>query len=295
MRSGPQPQHLLLTLLGDYWYGLHDHLPSAALVELLGEFGISPAAARAALNRLARRGILDSSRTGRRTGYGLTRREPVELRLSRTTRNAILFAEATPPWDGLWRMVIFSMPEDQRNARRTVRSRLRWLGFAPLFDGVWISPHDREEEAGRYLADLGIPSYVVMTARVVPGVPQGSAPLDAWDLDRIRSEYEAFITEWEPLLARTRDGAVGTAEALLARTRLMYDWMHFPGIDPRLPESLLPDDWPSRRAHAIFAELYDGLGPLAETRVRQIVARLAPDLARRVRHHPHTGPTTKGG
>jgi phenylacetic acid degradation operon negative regulatory protein len=290
MQSGPQPQHLVLTLLGDYWYGLHDHLPSAALVSLLGEFSISPAAARAALNRLARRGVLESSKTGRRTGYGLTRRVPVEVRLGHAARSAILFGDVSPPWDGRWRMVIFSMPEEQRHVRRTVRARLRWLGFAPLFDGVWISPLEREEEAGRYLADLGIAAYAVMTATTVPGVPQGIDPLDAWDLDRIRAEYEEFVAEWEPLLGRARDGTVGAAEALLSRTELMYDWMHFPSVDPKLPEELLPPDWPRRRAHEIFAELYDSLGPLAETRVRQIVARFSPDLARLVRHHTHEGP-----
>jgi phenylacetic acid degradation operon negative regulatory protein len=289
-QSGPQPQHLLLTLLGDYWYGLHDHLPSAALVALLGEFGISPAAARAALNRLARRGVLESSRTGRRTGYGVTRRVPVEVRLEHATRSAILFGGASPAWDGQWRMVVFSIPEDRRNVRRAVRARLRWLGFAPLFDGVWVSPHEREGEAGRFLSELGIRSYVVMTARVLPGVPQGAAPLDAWDLGRIRSGYDEFVGEWEPLLGRAREGTVGTAEALLSRTGLMYDWMHFPGVDPMLPEELLPADWPRRRAHGIFAELYDSLGPLAETRVRQIIARFSPELAALVRHHTHRGP-----
>ncbi|MFC5750451.1 PaaX family transcriptional regulator C-terminal domain-containing protein [Actinomadura rugatobispora] len=290
MRSGPQPQHLLLTLLGDYWYGLHDHLPSAALVALLGEFGISPAAARAALNRLARRGVLESSRTGRHTGYGVTRRAPVEVRLGHATRSAILFGGAPPTWDGQWRTVAFSMPEDQRNVRRAVRARLRWLGFAPLFDGVWVSPHEREEEAGRFLSELGIRTYVVMTARIPPGVPQGTAPLDAWDLGTIRAGYDEFIAEWEPLLGRAREGAVGTAEALLSRTGLMYDWMHFPGVDPLLPEELLPADWPRRRAHEIFAELYDSLGPLAETRVRQIIARFSPERAALVRHHTHRGP-----
>ncbi|MEW2353296.1 PaaX family transcriptional regulator C-terminal domain-containing protein [Spirillospora sp. NPDC029432] len=289
-QSGPQPQHLLLTLLGDYWYELHDHLPSAALVALLGEFGISPAAARAALNRLARRGVLESSRTGRRTGYGLSRRLPVEARLGHASRNAILFGDAAPPWDGRWRMVVFSMPEDRRNVRRSVRSRLRWLGFAPLFDGVWVSPHEREEEAGRFLAELGIENYAVLTAQALPGVPQGVTPVDAWDLDRIRAGYDAFVAEWEPLLGRVRDGAVGTAEALPARTGLMYDWIRFPSVDPRLPEELLPADWPRRRAHEVFAELYDSLGPLAETRVRQIIARHSPDLARLVRHHTHKGP-----
>ena len=53
---GSQPQHLLITLLGDYWFLRSEHIPSAALVELLGEFGISAVGSRAALSRLARRG-----------------------------------------------------------------------------------------------------------------------------------------------------------------------------------------------------------------------------------------------
>lgn len=135
-QSGAKPRHLLVTLLGDYWSGRPEHLPSAALVALLGEFGISPAAARAALHR-----------------------------------------------------------------------------------------------AGR--------------------------------------------------------GVVGAAEALRARTELMYDRLHFPGLDPKPPEELLPDDWPRRRAHEVFGELYDAFGPPAEIRVRQTVARSAPELAPLVRHHTH--------
>ncbi|GAA1558596.1 hypothetical protein GCM10009678_46990 [Actinomadura kijaniata] len=103
MRNGSRPRHLLLTLLGDYWYGRHDPLPSATLVALLGEFGVSPAAARAALNRPARRGVLECSRTGRRAGYGLSRRVPAELRLGPAVRDAVLFGADPPPWDGRWR------------------------------------------------------------------------------------------------------------------------------------------------------------------------------------------------
>ena len=35
---GFPPQHLLLTLIGDYWSGRCEALPSAALVDLLAEF-----------------------------------------------------------------------------------------------------------------------------------------------------------------------------------------------------------------------------------------------------------------
>ncbi|HEY3240474.1 MAG TPA: hypothetical protein VGL92_12965, partial [Acidimicrobiia bacterium] len=58
--STVSPRHLLLTLLGDYWFGRTEHLPSAALVRLLEEFGVSATAARTALSRLARRGLLES-------------------------------------------------------------------------------------------------------------------------------------------------------------------------------------------------------------------------------------------
>src|SRR5512132_961459 len=74
IQTGANPQHLIVTLLGDYWFGRKEHLPSAALVALANEFEITSTSARAALSRLARRGLLDSSRDGRRTFYGLTPR-----------------------------------------------------------------------------------------------------------------------------------------------------------------------------------------------------------------------------
>jgi phenylacetic acid degradation operon negative regulatory protein len=289
-QSGPQPQRLLITLLGDYWHGRPEHLPSAALVALLGEFGISAAAARAALSRLVRRGVLESSRTGRRTGYGLTRRASTAALLDRGTRRIMSFGAGSRPWDGQWRMVVFSVPEERRNVRHAARARLRWLGFAPLYDGVWISPHDAGAEAAQALGRLEVRNYVVMTAQVPPDVPQGVTPLDAWDLDEIRSRYDDFVSRWEQWPVRAREGAVGTAEALRARTELMYGWLHFPSLDPELPAELLPADWPRGRAYEIFTELYDSLGPLAEIRVRQTVGRFAPELAPLVRHHTHRGP-----
>lgn len=73
-QGGFVPQRLLITLLGDYWYDHGEHIPSAALVQLLAEFGVSDAGSRAALSRLARRGLLVSSKSGRRTFYGLSER-----------------------------------------------------------------------------------------------------------------------------------------------------------------------------------------------------------------------------
>nr|WP_316043543.1 PaaX family transcriptional regulator C-terminal domain-containing protein [Actinomadura sp. CNU-125] len=150
---------------------------------------------------------------------------------------------------------------------------------------MWISPHDVAEEAARSLAELDLKSYSVVVARVPAGVPQGLDPLDAWDLAELRARYDRFVAEREGLLRRVLDGDVSTSEALLARTEVMDTWRHFPNLDPELPPELLPADWPLRRAHDMFARLYDELGPPAEIRVRQIVTGFSPALGELVRHH----------
>ena len=156
LTSATSPQHLLVTLLGDYWQGRPEHLPSAALVRLVGEFGVSGANARAALSRLARRGVLDVTRSGRSTLYGLTpaARETVAGSEQRITG----FGGQVRPWDGKWTVAAFSLPEERRDTRHLLRSRLRWLGLAPLFDGLWVSPHAEPAEVLRVLASCRSPA-----------------------------------------------------------------------------------------------------------------------------------------
>jgi phenylacetic acid degradation operon negative regulatory protein len=281
-QTGANPQHLIVTLLGDYWFGRKEHLPSASLVALAREFDITSTSARAALSRLTRRGLLDSSKIGRRTYHGLTPR--AEHVLTEGRRRIMAFGLDHGPWDGSWIVVIFSVPEGHRNVRHVLRTRLRWLGFAPLYDGVWVSPRADAGEVVALLDELEVASSTVFTSRVVPGT-DGAGPLGAWDLDELRATYEAFIAEFRPFLQRVRTGRVGSAEALVARTRVMDAWRQFPNLDPELPEDALSGDWPRRDAQQIFAKVYDALGPLAEVRFRQILAEHAPDLAGSTRHH----------
>jgi phenylacetic acid degradation operon negative regulatory protein len=282
---GAQPQHLLVTLLGDYWFGDSEQLPSAALVDLLAEFSISPTSARAALGRLTRRGLLQSSKVGRRTFYGLT---PLAERVLNEGLGRILSfgSESGEAWDGTWLVVAFSVPEDQRDVRHSLRSRLRWQGFAPLYDGVWVSPHSENAEVEAIMSDLGVETATVLRSTAVypPSGGRGH-PLAAWDLEELRATYERFIDEFSPLLDRIRRGQVTASEALLARTSVMDTWRRFPNLDPELPSGVLPDRWPRRQSREIFTEVYDKLGPLAEFRMRQVIAAHSPELAQRAQHH----------
>ena len=110
-------------------------------------------------------------------------------------------------------------------------------------------------------------------------------PARAWDLSGLRDRYQEF-TEFAGLLRdQTVAGEITTADALVARTRVMNEWRAFPAMDPDLPYELLPPAWPRAAARDLFITCYDLLGPLAARRVRQIIARYSPELAGRANFH----------
>ncbi len=279
--AAERPPRLLLTLLGDYWWQRTEPLPSAAIVALLGEFGVSDSAARAALSRLTRNGLLVTSKAGRRTFSRLSARAAAIL--DDGARRIFSFGAVTQPWDGTWSLVAFSIPEDNRAARDALRKQLRWLGFAPLYDGLWISPRDRAAEVIGYLKDLDVTTATAFRATSVPA--DGGIPARAWDLDGLRTRYECFISFAARLRDTTAAGQLQPLDALIARTRVMDEWRAFPALDPDLPAELLPAKWPRAQARELFIGCYDLLGPLAARRVRQIITRYSPELAGRAAYH----------
>jgi phenylacetic acid degradation operon negative regulatory protein len=262
-------------LLAGYWPGQAELLPSGALVRLAGEFGVTAVGARAALSRLARRGLLACAKAGRNT-YGLTERTAEALEASR--HRVLSFGEHPVPGDGHWTVAAFSLPGERRDLRHSLRAQLRWLGFAPLFDGMWVSPRTPPTETWQVLQDLGISSATVLRAREF-GRPGGRALIDAFGLSSLRGLYGGLIGQYEPLVRRIAQGQVSAREALVARTAVMGAWRSFPALDPDLPDELRPGDWPRHAARQLFTEVYNGLGPLAVIRVRQILATCASGLA----------------
>lgn len=276
------PAALLRTLLGDYWFERPEPMPSGALVALLGDFGVSEAAARAALSRMVKHRLLLPSRAGRNTGYRLTERS-VAVLSDGLARMSALRGDARP-WDGSWSVVVVDDGGSSRSLREAVRSRMEWLGFAPLLDGIWLSPWDRHGQALDELRGLGVDDVTTLTARVPPSGPGGRRPEQAWDLVGLAAEYRRFVSEaarlWEALDA----GTVDAVEALVERTRLADEWLALTNSDPDLPAELLPSDWPRAEARAIFVETHEALGARAIERVMEAIRVIDPDLADLVVH-----------
>ncbi|SRR3989339_316607 len=49
-------------------------------------------------------------------------------------------------WDGKWRVIIFDIPEDKKQARDALRSKFKYLGMLQLQKSVFVYPFDCKKE-----------------------------------------------------------------------------------------------------------------------------------------------------
>ncbi|WP_436535928.1 PaaX family transcriptional regulator [Actinoplanes sp. HUAS TT8] len=282
-QAGSSPQGLAVTLLADYTLRSRAWLPSAAMVALLAEAGVTAGGARTAISRLARRGVLEGHREGRRSFYRLT---PQAAAFLTAGGSAIVAPDEALPWDEWWTLIAFSLPQQEGTLRRGLRSQLRWMGYAPLYDGLWISPHELTTKTRARLAELSLGTLTVFRARHVElGLSIGRDPIDAWDTTAIAGQYQSFMRHWNPVLPRARAGRITGAEAVRTRTEVMDTYRRLPILDPHLPARLLPPQWLREPARALFTAVYDGLSGAAEDHVRAVAKQHAGDLVPAIRAH----------
>ena len=265
-----QPQDLVITMLGTYVRPLgRDTVWSGGLVSLLGELGFSHGAARVASTRLVRRGLIARERAGRLVYYRITRR--CDALLAEGDVRIFSLGRARDSGD-TWIVLWHQIPEDRRLERSRLGRRLRFLGFGPVQDSVWVSPHDHAEEVERLLGELEVAQFATLFSGSV-GAEAGLPALvaRAWDLTGVRERYESFVAEFSPFERLRRQ--VSDAHAFLVRTRLVHLFRGFPGLDPELPESLAPVSDVREHAVQLFHSLFE---TLAESSQRHFDAAMGP-------------------
>jgi phenylacetic acid degradation operon negative regulatory protein len=296
-QQGARSQQLLIVLLGDYWHLRPEPIPSAALVALLSLFDVTAAGARAAVQRLAKRGFLITGRNGRTTAYAVSpmSQESVDAHVE------LLFRSHIPrPWDGTWSVVGYSLREDQRSTRNALRERLRQSGFGNVHDGLWIRPGDRRAEVEAMVRELSAPpsadQLTLFTGARLPDDSVTATARDAFALDELAAAYRRFVEQWQPVAERmplltessenaSGANASGDDDLLRVRTSIMRDWRELRHADPMLPQPLLGEDFPFERALSVCATVYDSTGPAAEAAFRRILEPHSGELARLVSHH----------
>lgn len=261
-------RHLIITVYG--LYARHDGgwLSVATLIRLLADLGIEEPAARSAISRLKRRGIVQSRRYGGSAGYQLSAEALAILREG----DARIFRRRRAAAADGWVLAVFSVPEPERHRRHVLRSELTRLGFGMVAPGVWIVPAHPQDTTAETLRRLGLDGYADLFRAEHLAFGDPAAKIRRWwDLDELERQYEAFIRAHEPALREAgQDGPPAGPEAFAGYVRLLTDWRRLPYLDPGLPAELLPGDWVGIRAAGLFFALRERMEEPARAYVRAV-------------------------
>lgn len=245
-----QARSALFDVYGDHLRARGSEAPVAAVVRLLDPVGIAAPAVRTAISRMVTQGWLQPVQLAGGRGYRTTAR--ADRRLDEAGRR--VYRRGLPAWDGRWHLAFVGPPQD-RAARSRLRADLSFVGYAELADNVWVSPFPRTE-LGSLLERAGASARTARADRFDP------EPLDAWDLDRLRTAYDGWLADAHGLIDRHLEAHEDADEAAFAaRFHLVHEWRKFLFADPGLPDALLPRDWPGREAAALFADEASRLQP----------------------------------
>jgi len=246
------PRQLITTLYGLYARAENDWLSVASLVRLMAELGVDAAAVRSSVSRLKKRDVLRSVRHDGQAGYALS---PSTVEVLREGDQRIWSRPRATAEDG-WLVVVFSVPESERDKRHALRTQLTRFGFGSAAPGVWIAPGTSYDEVVRALDRLALTSYTEFFRGDYLGAGDVSSRMaEWWDLEGMAAAYDAFLATWSPV----RDSLAGTAPAPQEAYRLyvpmLTAWRRLPYLDPGLPLEHLPDGWAGLAAEELFAEL----------------------------------------
>lgn len=271
-QRGGTSQHLLVTMLGEFWRKTDLWLPARAIVRLAEDVGLSRSAVTTALSRLAGRGVLENDGGGRASRYRFT--AAARARLVVGAAQIAEFGDPRIRWDRRWTAIAFSVPESEREIREAFRARLKWLGFAPVYGALWFSPRDRMVQVKEIAEGYGVEDF--MAFRVEDDGFAGRRPVVIDTLAPPR-RYTEFADVNEERLNRLRAGALDARQAFRARVEAMDEWRSFPWDDPGMPYELLPSDWPLLRARETFLDVYEATALPVERHVEAVLGELAPE------------------
>ncbi|MEV1286534.1 PaaX family transcriptional regulator C-terminal domain-containing protein [Micromonospora sp. NPDC049679] len=267
-RTGVRPQTYVLTFCGIHLLGRQEAVFTGSFIEVLRRVDVAEHAARSALARMVKRGLLERHRQGKKMYLGLTDRVGAILEQGGAR------AWQTPVnrnWDGRWTLLAFSLPETRRADRHLLRSRLLWARFGLLQNGLWLaaSPVD----VPRLLEGLDVLDHVsAFHATTLPPTQAAQLIREAWNLDALRQRYTEFLDRWD------RPDPMPDAEDDLARQlRLASDWLVLHREDPGLPLEHLPADWPAVRAEHVALRLRRAYADSAQRVADTVLDRILVD------------------
>src|SRR5262249_10297799 len=245
----PQPRELIVTLFGLYARAENNWLPVSALVRRVEEVGVEGPAVRSSVSRLKRRNVLRADRQDGAAGYSLSK-SALDVITEGDTR--IFHRRRAIEEDG-WVILVFSVPESERDKRHLLRTTLTRLGFGTAAPGVWIAPGHLASETREMLERRGLAAYVeIFEGQHIAFGEWRSKVRRWWDLDELTLLYAGFIERYRPAARSLSAEEITSSDAFSVYVPMLTEWRRLPYLDPGLPLSLLPQGWNGVTAEKLF-------------------------------------------
>jgi phenylacetic acid degradation operon negative regulatory protein len=271
MESNMNTRSMIFTLYGDYIRHYGGEIWIGSLIRLLEEFGHNAQSIRAAISRMHKQGWVQSRKVGNKSYYFLNERG--QRRIEEAAKR--IFKLQSSEWDGKWRMLIYSIPEEKRNIRDELRKELVWSGFGSLTYSCYISPNPLEEQVYDMISRYDIEPYVDFFISSYDG-PHSNERLikSCWNLEEINERYQEFIDAYSKRYVIDRNKIerkeMSDGECFVERTKLVHEYRKFLFVDPGLPEELLSKTWLGDHAAALFRDYYQILATPASRFFEQV-------------------------
>jgi phenylacetic acid degradation operon negative regulatory protein len=261
---------LLLTILGELVYPRDHPVWTSSLLYVMTGLGVEAPATRQTIARAAAADWLIGEKHGREVCWRLS--SDVKRLIEGGTQRVYSLDRRPEPWDGNWLILLVTVPNSHRAARKRLYRALEWSGFGNPTPGVWLNPSfEQEPEVRQLVRDLGLAEWTLSFCG-----PAGSVGLSekqivrrGWgDLDQVEAVYRELLECYAAVRPMAND------LVLFSQLELVNRWQRLPFLDPQLPEELLPD-WIGRRAAAVIRQRRAEWHDAAQARWLEVIEEVA--------------------
>jgi phenylacetic acid degradation operon negative regulatory protein len=155
-------------------------------------------------------------------------------------------------WPGLWRLLVYDIPEKERYKRDALRSYLKSLGFAKIQGSCWVSPYDFSSQVYEFCRHYELLNYICLyEGKFFAGRNIDNLVEELWNLNKLDQEYQNVIE----LCNKSKE----IVETENLKVQQYYDiyfkaYSLFSNVlkkDPFLPKNFLKS-WPREKAENLF-------------------------------------------
>lgn len=272
-----KPRSLMFTLFGEYIQHYGEEIWIGSLINMMSHFGISESSIRGATLRMVQQDFLEARKIGNKSYYSLTNKG------KRTMMDGFsrVYSIRNYKWDGNWRILTYSVPEEKRELRNQIRKELSLMGFGMISNSTWASPNPLENQVIQLIKDYHLEDYIILfTSSSIVSHKNEQIIQRGWNLEEIGNAYETFIEKYrekiEDFKERAWNNTLTDKECFVERTILVHEYRKFLFLDPGFPIDLLPSNWSGTRAREIFFNVHQLLSVPAIRYFEQLF-KIAPD------------------